>query len=135
MYKNILIPVALDHGSDVSDKIQVARRLLSEGGNITLLSVVEQVPGYVVEYVTVKRESKILNEVGARLEAITEGQPDLIHAVVSGNPGVEITNFAEKNRAELIIVGSHRPGLQEYFLGSTASRVVRRAPCAVLVVR
>ncbi len=135
MYKNILIPVALDHGSDVSDEIKVARRLLSEGGKITLLSVVEQVPGYVAEYVTVKPESKILNEVGARLEAITEGQPDLIHAVVSGNPGVEITNFADKCGAELIVVGSHRPGLQEYFLGSTASRVVRRAPCAVLVLR
>ena len=135
MYKNILIPVALDHGSDVSDEIKVARRLLSEGGKITLLSVVEQVPGYVAEYVTVKPESKILNEVGARLEAITEGQPDLIHVEVSGNPGVEITNFADKCGAELIVVGSHRPGLQEYFLGSTASRVVRRAPCAVLVLR
>ena len=95
----------------------------------------KQVPGYVVEYVTVKPESKILNKAGARLEAMTEGQPDLIHAVVSGNPGVEIMNFADKCEAELIVVGSHRPELQEYFLGSTASRVVRRASCAVLVLR
>ena len=53
MYKNILIPVALDHESDVADTVGVARRLLSEGGKITLVSVVEEVPSYVVEYVSV----------------------------------------------------------------------------------
>jgi nucleotide-binding universal stress UspA family protein len=135
MYKNILIPVALDHSNDVSGMIDVARRLLADGGTITLLSVVEQVPGYVVEYVTVKPEIEILKEIDARLAAMTEGEPDLAHAVVSGNPGVAIPTFAEKNDVELIVVGSHRPDMQEYFLGSTASRVVRRAPCAVLVLR
>ncbi len=70
-----------------------------------------------------------------RLKTMGEGQPDVETAVVSGNPGVAITEFAVKSGTDLIIVRSHRPGLQEYFLGSTASRVVRRSPCAVFVVR
>jgi len=36
---------------------------------------------------------------------------------------------------DLIIVGSHKPGLQDYLLGSTAARVVRHAMCSVLVGR
>lgn len=55
--------------------------------------------------------------------------------VMSGKPGVAIAELAEQIGADLIIIGSHRPGVQDYFLGSTASRVVRRAPCAVLVTR
>lgn len=135
MYKKILMAVAPDHESEVSDMIDRGRGLLSEDGQITLLSVVERVPSYVAEYVTVKPESKILKEVGARLETMTKGESDLTFAVVSGHPGIAVPDFAEKMGADLIVVASHRPGLQEYFLGSTASRVVRRAPCSVLVLR
>lgn len=135
MYKNILMAVAPDHEGDLTDMVARGRDLLSEGGQITLLSVVEQLPGYVAEYVTVKPEGEILKEVGARLEAMAEGGPDLTVTVVAGHPGVTIPDFAEEMGADLILVASHRPGLQEYFLGSTASRVVRRAPCSVLVLR
>ena len=135
MYKNILMAVAPDHEGDIAGMIERGRGLLSDGGLITLLSVVEELPGYVAEYVTVKPEGTILKEVGARLEAMAGGQSDLTVEVVSGHPGVAITDFAEKMGADLILVASHRPGLQEFLLGSTASRVVRRAPCSVMVLR
>ena len=135
MYKKILMAVAPDHEGDITDMIGRGRGLLSDGGRITLLSVVEELPGYVAEYVTVKPEGEILKEVGERLEAVTEGESDLTVAVVSGHPGVAIPDYAEKMGADLILVASHRPGLQDYFLGSTASRVVQRAPCSVLVLR
>lgn len=135
MYKKILMAVAPDHEGDITDMIDSGRGLLSDGGHITLLSVVEELPGYVAEYVTVKPEGEILKQIGERLEAMTGGGSDLSVAVVSGHPGVAIPDYAEKMGADLILVASHRPGLQEYFLGSTASRVVRRAPCSVLVLR
>ena len=133
MYKKILMAVAPDHEGDIADMIERGRGLLSDGGQITLLSVVEELPGYVAEYVTVKPEGEILKQVGERLKA--EAGSDVTVAVVSGHPGVAIPDFAEKMGADLILVSSHRPGLQEYFLGSTAARVVRRAPCSVLVLR
>ena len=42
---------------------------------------------------------------------------------------------AKEKNADMIIIASHRPGLQDYFLGSTAAKVVRHATCSVLVVR
>ena len=55
--------------------------------------------------------------------------------VLSGHTPLKILEYATEIGADLIIIASHRPGLQDYFLGSTAARVVRHAECAVLVDR
>lgn len=55
--------------------------------------------------------------------------------VKSGKPGATIVSCADEYAFDLNILGSHEPGLQDYFLVSTAERVVRYAPCSVLVVR
>ena len=41
----------------------------------------------------------------------------------------------EANGVDLIVVGSHHPSAQDSFLGSTAARVARRAPCSVMILR
>ncbi len=47
-----------------------------------------------------------------------------------------ICELARRGGTDLIIIGTHgRTGLKRLFLGSTAERVVRFAPCSVLVVR
>lgn len=56
------------------------------------------------------------------------------HAV-SGSPKDKILELAKAIDADLIIIGSHRPDITTYFLGSTAAAVVRHATCPVLVVR
>jgi universal stress protein F len=55
--------------------------------------------------------------------------------VLRGHAAQSILDVAEDVGADLIVVASHRPGLSDYLLGSTASRVVRHANCSVLVVR
>jgi len=135
MYQNILIPVALDHERDVAGAVEVARRLQEDGGKITLVGVVEQVPGYVREYVVIHPDTEVTEAVRAKLREIAKTLGDLNVAVMTGKPGVAIADMANETGADLIVIGSHRPGLQDYFLGSTASRVVRRAPCAVMVLR
>ena len=47
----------------------------------------------------------------------------------------QILEWAESNKVDCIIINSHKPGLQDYFLGSTAARVVRHAQCSVHVIR
>jgi len=42
---------------------------------------------------------------------------------------------AEEIDADLIVIASHEPGFSDYFLGSTAARVVRHAHCSVFVMR
>ena len=135
MFRNILIPVAMDHEPDLDSLIALARRLQDDPGKVTLVGVTEDVPGYVAEYVTIRPDTRLQNKIRNQLEKMISGYDGINIAVMSGKPGVAIAELAEQIGADLIIIGSHRPGVQDYFLGSTASRVVRRAPCAVLVTR
>ena len=51
------------------------------------------------------------------------------------SPFHDICKIAEQAKSDLIVMGSHgRTGLSHVFLGSVAERVVRHAPCPVLVV-
>lgn len=60
----------------------------------------------------------------------------LAHRVVEGVAYTAIVNLASQVKAGLIVMGSQgRTGLSRLFIGSVAERVVRLAPCPVLVVR
>jgi nucleotide-binding universal stress UspA family protein len=53
----------------------------------------------------------------------------------SGQPVDEIIDVAERHAADLIVVGTHEPGLLErLFRGSVSQGVARKAHCDVLVV-
>lgn len=59
-------------------------------------------------------------------------EPELLH----GERGKTIVGFARQVEADLIIVATPREGqARELFIGSTALRVLRAAPCPVLVAR
>ncbi len=56
--------------------------------------------------------------------------------VAFGDPGREIAAYAERLKADLIVMPSHgRSGLGRMLIGSVAERVVRLAHCPVLVLR
>lgn len=56
--------------------------------------------------------------------------------VVEGYPAEEICNLAEKEKADLIVIGSRGHGiLGRFVMGSVSDRVVHYAPCSVTVVR
>jgi nucleotide-binding universal stress UspA family protein len=55
--------------------------------------------------------------------------------VLDGHPSQTIVSFAEKTRADLIVVGSRGlTGSERVLLGSVSESVVKYAPCSVLVV-
>ncbi len=61
---------------------------------------------------------------------------DVEKKVVTGIPYEEIIKFANKEKIGMIVMGSYgRVGLERFFFGSTAEKVVRRAPCPVMAVR
>ncbi len=70
------------------------------------------------------------------LRAERFGDADVVIEVLRhSSPGEALVEHAKTVGAELIIVGSHgRTGLRRVLLGSVAERVVRLAPCPVLVV-
>lgn len=58
------------------------------------------------------------------------------HAVSEGYPYREVLNYAEKNDIDLISIGAHGAGFGiRALFGSNVDRVLRQAPCPVLVAR
>lgn len=58
------------------------------------------------------------------------------HAVSEGHPYREVLNYAEKNGIDLISIGAHGAGFgMRALFGSNVDRVLRQAPCPVLVAR
>ena len=135
MYTHILIGVDLDHEKLVAGKIELARRLLAEDGRITLFTVLEDVPGFVAEFVDLKGENHLTAKVREKLTELAGGDAAISVDIGKGKAGVQIPFYAEEKGIDLIVVGSHHPTATDYFLGSTASRIARRADCAVLIVR
>jgi nucleotide-binding universal stress UspA family protein len=69
------------------------------------------------------------------LTQLDENQGHVVH-LLSGYPATEIVELAKKEKIDMIVMGSHgMTGMAHVFFGSTADRVVRRAPCSVLTVR
>jgi nucleotide-binding universal stress UspA family protein len=134
MYTKVLVPVSLAEGADTKTAFELAKMFVGETGEVCALHVIETVPtfseAYVPSEVTQQWES-------AAREQFEEAVPDAVTAreVLHGAAGVTILDYAKKIGADCIIVASHRPGLADYFLGSTAARVVRHAQCSVHVLR
>ncbi len=65
----------------------------------------------------------------------TEADSKVRHIVAMGSVYEEVLRAAELNKADLIVIGAHRPDLKDYLLGPNAARVVRHSTCSVYVVR
>lgn len=135
MYSNILVPLAPDQVHPASNPLEVAQAVAAEGATITALSVVETIPDYVRQYLPESQLHDNAESVLAKLQAEVAPLPGVEAAVVIGHAANAILSEAEKRGCDCIVVASHRPEFQDYFLGSTAARVVRHAACSVLVVR
>jgi len=73
--------------------------------------------------------------VGKVKEAAPAGVSVETH-VLEGNPALEITKFAKDHDCDLIVVGTlGKSGIDRILLGSVAEKVVRIAPCPVLVIK
>ncbi len=85
-------------------------------------------PGHVIEN-NRKQALETLDKMRAEIKVRTRAE------LRTGQPASNILAAAEAHGADLIMVASHRPDISNYFLGSTADRVVRHADISVLVDR
>lgn len=73
-------------------------------------------------------EELVTNEIKGRVPASA--------SVRTGKPFYEINEYARENGVDLIIIATHgHTGVEHILFGSTVEKVVRKAPCPVLVVR
>lgn len=85
-------------------------------------------------------DAAVLNRLHHKLVILARQEiKPLIHVnplVRVGRPSHEIVTAAKDLNVDLIVIATHgHTGLKHVVLGSTAERVVRHAPCPVLVVR
>ncbi|MGK0269698.1 MAG: nucleotide-binding universal stress UspA family protein [Cocleimonas sp.] len=133
MYNKILIASALNQG--FSDRaLQAAKSLITENGKIIVAHVMEPVNNVVQSFVKDDVKSKAHDKIKSMMAE--RNNDDAIESeILQGQAGREISKYAEKIGADCIIIGSHKPGLEDFFLGSTSSRVVRHSKCSVHVLR
>jgi nucleotide-binding universal stress UspA family protein len=84
-------------------------------------------------------ERRLMDEAKQRLAALIEAlaidDVQVDQAVRFGSVYKEALRFARDIEADLIVMGSHKPELKTYLLGSNAEQIVRHATCSVWVVR
>lgn len=138
--KTILVALALDEESGpVANR---ALRLAEErGAQLVALHVLEELPfqrpelpsSLDPEALEASLSEKSAEALGSLLEP---ARTRALMKVATGKPYTEILALAAGHEADLIVIGPGRAEtLRERLFGSTADRVVRCAPCPVLVVR
>ena len=138
MYHSIIVGVALfNQGATSRALIQKANALIDPAGTITLVHVLDEIPAYLAAAVAQEQlltHRKAIREQLDSLAATAQaGRVDI--DLRGGRPADEILAAAQECKADLIMLASHKPGVQDYFIGSTAARVVRHSPVSVLVSR
>jgi universal stress protein F len=78
---------------------------------------------------------KTRHEIEKSLVQSAKALPGAVPMLTSGHAGRAIVDYASENNIDCIVMTSHKPGVEDLFLGSTAARVVRHAKCSVHVIR
>ena len=134
-YRRIVVPIVPGRPSD--DALDVACRLAAErGARVVALSVIEVPLELPLDAELPEEERQANDELD---EAVAVGETygvRVIGRLVRGrNASAEIVREAERREAEIIVLGSPRKDLtrRRGVFGSTVDRVMRKAPCRVMV--
>ena len=141
MYNDIMLAVDLvDQAAEVKTVRTAVALAQAFGARIHIITVV---PDYgmsmVGSFFTKDHERQAIVETDRALHVFAAANIPkgikLQHIVGHGTIYREILRYAEGTGCDLIVMGSHRPELQDYLLGPNAARVVRHAARSVMVVR
>lgn len=116
-----------------------------QNGRLIIVHVMPSVVPLGVEtYVTARMyeemESSVQRWAEKRLDTLVQqagrSKVSARSALLAGAAHEAISNAAAKERADVIVIGTHgRTGLERVLVGSVASRIIGTAPCPVLTVR
>ncbi len=141
MFRNILVAI------DMNDESSCQRPLLAAvalsrtfGSQLHVVTVVREVEAVLQAKAGALGYEPVIRYLEKELEALIRKvkaydlHPKIL-VTVGASIYAEILAVAEAAQADLVVVGSHRPAMKDYLLGTNASRVVRHARCSVLVAR
>jgi nucleotide-binding universal stress UspA family protein len=138
--RKILVPTDFSSYSDqaVEYAAMIAKSFKAD---VTLMHVTEPFPYTMPDTFIVVEHGRTLNLIAhslldnLRKRLAAKGLTVKTH-LVRGIPYREIVKKAVRDKADMIVMGTHgRTGMQHLLLGSVAEKVVRLAVCPVLTVR
>ena len=141
--ERILFPIDFSEGS--MNALDYAISLSKEyNSRLYLLHVVHDISmtaGWQVPHIRIDEFYREMEE-GAKKEMEKfcreelRGIENIEQIVLRGIPDEEILRVARDKKIDIIVIGTHgRTGIDRLLFGSTAEKVVRKAPCPVLSVR
>lgn len=141
MYKKILVAVDISEADVTQPALEAAVALakVEPNAELRLINVQPLVPVAFIDYIPPNFDEE-MREATEKDLAVLRGKvaypAERVSSIVRfGAVYPEVLAEAEEWDADLIVVGSHRPTMATYLLGSNAKTIVRHARCSVLVVR
>ncbi|QGM46632.1 universal stress protein [Methylocystis heyeri] len=140
MLGKILLPVDLTQPEMTKLAIDQAKELASAFNcDFRLVNVQSLIPISFFDYVPQDFDSRIRQGLEEEIAAIAQEigcGPDRISTKVLFGPVYhKLLEEAETWGADLILLCSHKPGMDRFLIGSTADAIVQHAKCSVWVVR
>lgn len=136
-HPRVIVPVDFSADSEASIRAGIER--VNDLGGLHVVHVMFPLdyasPGVMFGVVSDETRKRAVEENLQKLLA-QAGATGAQTAVLIGDAGLKISDYAEQIGADLIIVPSHGyHGVKRLLLGSTTERIIRHAPCSVLVLR
>lgn len=136
-YKHVLVATDMHH-----DDLPVVKKGLGlmkrNDAKLTIATVVPNVPYYMASGLSSVSdiEEQLEGDSRERLDEIrSKIKVDADYHLLHGSPKLEIVRLAKEIGADVIVVGSHGQHGVQRLLGSTATGILHRARCDVMVVR
>lgn len=140
MFKSILVPIDVAYKSSWQTAIPEAIAMTKTArGKLTVMTVVRETTAMLAGVRSRLQLQDIVDEARGKLSTIlkpyrAEGIK-FTEEVRVGSIGHEILSAAKDQRADLIVMASHRPEMLDYLIGPNAAHVATHAECSVLVLR
>ena len=140
----VLVPV--DGSRYSSEGIKVAAHYAkTKNAQVYIMTVIPSVADIELELSASERD-RLLESMKKRGEELLVKAAELIKSLgvnqvntvlaTAPSPAQEIVAFAERERVDLIVIGSRgRNATQRFHIGSVAANVVSHTPCCVYVVK
>lgn len=148
MLKRILVP--LDSSKLAETALPYAQQIIEEGGQISLLMVVERIDIFAPNENAPLLVPEVRNLAAEKEDVIQKHAQDYLTRIATeipgtnlkvettvqfGKPADEIVDFAENILTDIIVMSTHgRTGLSRWLLGSVTQKVLSASPCPVYIV-
>jgi nucleotide-binding universal stress UspA family protein len=83
-----------------------------------------------------RRQREVRKHLDTLADLLTEAGQQVTTEVWHGDPALALIQGAEASQADLVVVASHgHSAVERFFMGSVSEKILRHAPCSVMIVK